>query len=467
MITQYLKGGYPILWVQTHEEDRAISAMGVEAVELGYECLSWDIAMGDGDPMSPLIGIESMEIHSIMFLKDYHKFIGGTEIFRTIKNLRDTLKTKKKHLIIVSPVVNIPIELEKDITLIDFPLPTQEELVGMAKDIIGKVNKDNNLSIKIDKEAMAAACGLTAFEAENALARSLVSTKKIDMSILEEEKLQGIKKSGLMEIGTAVKESELGGLDGLKKYLHNRKKGFWDTNLPTPRGILLVGLPGAGKSLSSKVTASVLGFPLVNLNIASLKGSRVGESEKNMSQALSLIDAISPCVVMCDEIEKNVGGAISSNKTDGGTGSAMFGTLLTWMQESVKPKYVVATCNDVEDLLAVSQGALLRRFDDIFFLDLPNDKERKQILKIMNKRYGTKHKLPLTKKMMNWTGAEIEKFVVASIYDGEESALENIKPIYIQNKDNIEKTRGWAKNNARYATIQDNPKKAKERRLSL
>ena len=467
----YLKAGYPCLWVQTHEEGRAISQLSREAD--GYSIYSWDIVAGlkdhtSGqvrqmpDPLKPLQAVPTLPESSILFLKDFHKFISAIEVFRTIKNIIPILKATDRHLVIVSPALSIPVELEKDITVLPFQLPTVEELLETATRII----QENELNISIDERAIAAGKGLTLHEAENAMALSLVTEKTFSKKIIEKEKLQAIRKSGLMELYEAVPEDQLGGLEPLKRYIHNRKRGFEDPCLPAPRGILLVGLPGAGKSLTAKVTASVLDFPLIRLDIASLKGSLVGESEAKMRQALSLIDAVAPCVVWIDEIEKALGGVQSSNKTDGGTTSSMFGYLLTWMQESRTPKYIIATSNDIDDLLTISQGALLRRFDDIFFVDLPSLDERQEILSIMNKRYNTNLSLDVCSKMEGWTGAEIEKFVIASIYDGVDEAFQNIKPVYHQNREKIEKAREWARFNARLANGNGKAEK-KGRRIAI
>jgi len=471
-IVNYLKAGYACLWVQTHEESRAISSISEQAAD--YFKFSWDISRGFQDhstgqvrllqdPLKPLQEIPQLPESSIIFLKDFHKFIGAVEIFRTVKNLIPVLKATDKHIIFVSPVVNIPVELEKDITLVHFELPSVQEIIDIASRIV----QENDLKIKVDEKALAAAKGLTLQEAENALALSLVQEKSFSKKVIENEKLQAIRKSGLMELYEPVQEDQLGGLDNLKQYIKNRKRGFENQDLPTPRGILLVGLPGAGKSLSAKVIASVLDFPLIRLDISSLKGSLVGESEAKLRQALALVDAVAPCVVWIDEIEKALGGVQSSNKTDGGTTSAMFGYLLTWMQESKTPKYIVATSNDIEDLLTISQGALLRRFDDVFFVDLPTVQERQEILTIMNKRYKTNYSSDLCLRMENWTGAEIEKFVISSIFDGVEEAFSNIKPIYLQNRDKIEKAREWAKFNARFASKIDKSKEIKERRIAI
>jgi len=468
----YVRAGYPALWVQTHEEDRAISSLSREVED--YQTFSWDLIGGlkdhqtgqirqMPDPIKPLMTIPTLPETSMIFLKDFHKFITSVEIFRTIKNLIPILKATDRHLVIVSPIINIPVELEKDITILPFELPTIGELVEIAQKIIS----ENELSIPIDEKTISVGKGLTLQEVENVIALSLVEKKTISKKILEAEKLQAIRKSGLMELYEPVPEDELGGLEPLKKYIHNRKKGFENENLPRPKGILLVGLPGAGKSLSAKVTASVLDFPLIRLDIASLKGSLVGESEAKMRQALSLIDAVSPCVVWIDEIEKALGGVQSSNRTDGGTTSAMFGYLLTWMQESKSPKFIVATSNDIDDLLSISQGALLRRFDDIFFVDLPSEKERIEILNIMNCRYNTDIPTNIVSNMEGWTGAEIEKFVISSIYDGIEDAFVNIKPIYHQNRDKIEKAREWAKFNARFANGDGQNAVKKDRKIKM
>jgi SpoVK/Ycf46/Vps4 family AAA+-type ATPase len=269
-----------------------------------------------------------------------------------------------------------------------------------------------------------------------------------------------------MELYKPVDESELGGLDVLKTYLHNRRRGFDPANgiSAFPKGIILVGLPGGGKSLSAKVTASILGMPLVRLDISALKGSLVGESEQKMRQALKVIDAVAPCVCWIDEAEKALSGVQSSGKTDGGSSAGMFSTLLTWMQESITPKYVVATVNDIDTLLEISQGAFIRRFDDVFFVDLPSREDRVKILSIMNKRYGTRCECKVVDQMECWTGAEIERFVIASLYDGAEVAMANVHPIYQQNRAKIDAARDWAKDNARLANGKDSaavePKKA-------
>lgn len=468
---EYLIAGYPCLWIETHEEFRAIQVLAHEAH--GYSIYSWDLVSGLKEhatgqvtscstPIKVLETIKSMGSGTVVFLKDFHKFLSNVEVLRSVKNLIPILKANDKHIIFISPIVSIPVELEKDVNILPFVLPTVDELIKIAE----KMVKDNNLNVKVDRQIISSAKGLTLQEAENAMARSLVEKKDFDRNILEEEKLQIIKKSGLMEIFEPVPVDQLGGLDELKNYIYKRKKGFQpESKLPTLKGILLVGVPGGGKSLSAKVIASVLECPLVRLDIGSLKGSKVGESEARMRAALATIDAIGFCVVWVDEIEKVLSGVLSSGQVDAGTTSTMFGTLLTWMQESKSPHYIIATCNQIEDLLAISQGALLRRFDDIFFVDTPSRSEREEIIKIMNKKYNTKLNHDLADRTEGWTGAEIEKFVIASIYEGEEEAFKNIKPISKQNEAILSKAREWSKYNCRLANSKETEIKSEGRKI--
>lgn len=455
----YIKAGYPVLWTQTHEENRVIDDFAAQMPQ--YQAFSWDIVNGlqnirkgvsvrMDDPVAPLTKIQEMDSGVLLFLKDYHEFVRSPEVKRTIRNLVDHLKATSKHLIIVSPVVKVPVELEKEVTVVPFALPTFSELKRVAENLV----ESNGLKCGILDEAIYASKGLTLPEAENAYSLSLVKTGELDKGVVEKVKLNAVRQSGKMEIYEPVAENELGGLDALKEYVRRRKDAFRDTANP-PKGIIMVGLPGAGKSLAAKVIASMLDVPLLRLDVGALKGSLVGESEANMRDALAMIDAVSPCVVWLDEIEKGLGGVQSSNRTDGGTTSNMFGSLLTWMSESKAPKYIVATCNDIKDLLSISQGALIRagRFDDVFFVDLPNDTERTVIFEIMNRRYGTNFAPEEYAQITDgWTGAEIEKFVSASRFDGDQDAFDSIRPIFLSNEENLKTARSWASANARPAS---------------
>ena len=468
MISPYLKAGYPILAVRTYEPDRAqeVFTREILANDSTYSCYTWNILKGIAQleinqegllcqqqvsNEQPLNWLNTQPQNIVLFLWNYHRFLNSFEIVQALQDGRDTWKENFRHVVMLVPDIILPKEIEKSVTIIDFHLPGRDEMEKVIADtktgIEGKIeHKDEDNDVLVN-----AARGMTLFEAENAFALSAVTSKRFDPDIIAEHKLQIIKKSGFMELYPPVLESELGGLDNYKAYIHNRKRGFYDPNIPgsaKPKAVLLFGLPGGGKSLSAKVTASVLGFPLIRLDISGLKASRVGETEQNTRYAWNTIKAIAPVVVWCEEIEKVFGGVKSSSQSDGGTTASMFGLFLTEMQECTEPVFFVMTCNDIDELLSISQGALIRRFDDIFFVDIPSLEERKAILSIMNRRYNAQHDLDLVSYMEGWTGAEIEKFVKNSIYDGPQKAFSHIKPIYSQNKQVIENARRWAQSNA-------------------
>ncbi len=475
-ISDFVSAAIPVIWVQTHEDSRMLDLMAGFRNERGFSVMSYDvvnqlkavhttpgqqIAAADMAQISDPVGAvqfftEQGKVEApsgknpaaILVILDAHKLVGNIAFIRAIKDFIAS-KAFLKHVFLVSHTNMIPEELEKEVMLAHMSLPSTADLERLAV----QLKNENGLgALSWDGDIIKAVSGLTELEATSAYSLSLVKNERqFVRTDLEKFKLEAVKKSGMMEIFPAVDEGELGGLEKLKKYMHSRAAGFNDPSLPTPTGILLMGLPGGGKSLSAKVIASILKMPLIKLDIASLKSKYVGESESKMGQALNLIDAISPAVVWLDEIEKSVGGVLSSNHSDGGTSSAMFGKLLTWMQESKKPKFIVATCNDIQPLLEVSHGALIRRFDDVFFVDTPSDSEKKEILKIHNKKYAAQVPEEAVSSMHNWTGAEIEKLCKSSRFEGFEQAMANIRPIYHQNKNLFEKMRDWANKNARPA----------------
>jgi SpoVK/Ycf46/Vps4 family AAA+-type ATPase len=243
----------------------------------------------------------------------------------------------------------------------------------------------------------------------------------------------------------------VGGLELFKQYLNNRMKAFEPGNdhLPKPKALLLVGIPGTGKSLSCKAAASILNWPLIRLDISSLKGSLVGESERKIRQATSTIDAFGKAVVWLDEIDKVFSGIKSSGHTDGGTTSGMFGHFLTWMQETRSPVLVMATANNISELPPEFMRA--GRFDSMFFVDIPTLTERLEIIRIMNARYGSKIPFECSEKLQGWSGAEIEQLAKDSLFDGLDAALESIVPLSRTMKEEITALREWARTRARKA----------------
>lgn len=478
MFVDHLKAGFSVLMIETQEESRAMQHFGNIAKDAGYSIHSWDLVKGFKsdtihekieNPAEALNRLSGLPDKSVVFMLDFHKFLESVQVFRMLKNTIPSLKGASKHIVFISPVVNLPVEVEKDITVLDFDLPSANQLIELAEGIV----KDNALEFPVNREDIGSAKGLTMDEAENTLSLSVIQHGKYNRASIEDHKLQTIKKSGLLELINPKPLDQLGGLDLLKKYVENRKEGYRKDDLPEPKGILLVGPPGTGKSLASTVIASVLSFPLVNFSLSAMKGGIVGETQKNMKKATKIIDALYGSVVRMDEIEKALAGAQGGGRGDSGVGTEQFGFLLSWMEESLSPKFIVGTANDLEAIMSMSQGALLRRFDDIFFVDLPTHEGKEEILRIMINKYDpccqekeirnvTDAYVP---RMDNWSGAEIEKFVKAAMFDGLESAFANTKTVYSMNSSNIEAAREWARKNCRMASSES--KHTEGRRLNV
>jgi SpoVK/Ycf46/Vps4 family AAA+-type ATPase len=261
--------------------------------------------------------------------------------------------------------------------------------------------------------------------------------KQFCPDIITEQKKQMIRRTGLMEFWPPVPIDQVGGLEPFKQYLTNRMKAFEPGNehLPKPKALLLVGIPGTGKSLSCKAAASILTWPLIRLDVSALKGSLVGESERKIRQATATIDAFGRAVVWLDEIDKGFSGVKSSGHTDGGTTSSMFGHFLTWMQETQSPVLVMATANNINELPPEFMRA--GRFDAMFFVDIPTIIERREIIHIMNTRYGSKIPDDFAESLQGFSGAEIEQLAKDSLFDGLQTALESIVPLSRTMKDYV------------------------------
>jgi len=371
------------------------------------------------------------------------------EIIQEIQNSIPAWKASGCSLAMVGPPVSLPREIGTFFTILDFNLPTLTELRLIQEELAQSVG------VQVAEDAVEAALGLTEFESETAFALSLVLKKRFCPEVITDQKMQMIRRTGLMEFWPPVPADMVGGLDLLKRYLSNRKKAFEPGNehLPKPKALLLVGIPGTGKSLSCKAAASIFNWPLIRLDISALKGSLVGESERKIRQATATIDAFGKGVVWLDEIDKGFSGVKSSGRADGGTTSGMFGHFLTWMQETKSPILVMATANNIQEL----PPEFLRagRFDAMFFVDLPTTKERREIIQIMNNRYQSDIPEGYETQLMGWTGAEIEQLAKDSLFDGLEEAKESIVPLSKTMKEDIDSLQQWAKTRARQASISE------------
>ena len=490
-----IRAKYPLIYILSWEE-RRIEAMLVRiAAQLNQRLYAWTVTSGvmavdtvrptEVDPgaksaLQVLTHIENSREAALYLLKDFHPFLGAAQmppdpaVVRKVRDLVQPLKESRKTVLFLSPVLSLPPELEKEITLVDFSLPAPEELEEALDRVIRSARSQSGLRLELSPEdreqTLRAARGLTVSEAENVFAKSVVITRQFDPEIIITEKKQLIRKSNILEYYEAAEEmSYVGGMDELKAWLHKRRLAFTEQarafGLPEPRGLLLLGVQGGGKSLIAKAVSTMWKLPLLRLDMGRVFGELVGASEENMRAALRLAEAVSPAVLWIDEIEKGLSGLASSGRSDAGTAARVFGSFLVWMQEKTAPVFVIATSNDITLL----PPELLRkgRFDEIFFVDLPDFEERQEIFFIhLHKRRWDPDRFDLSRlarEADGFSGAEIEQTVIAGLYDAfeagreleEEYLLSNITqsiPLSQTMREHVTTLRNWARTHARPAS---------------
>lgn len=490
-LSTYLRAGYPGLAIISSEEARAEAEIAAVCTSLKRNLHAWSSTEGlidvkdkrvtaCPDPLDALQLMENMfssaEPRHVVLLRDLQLHLDQSDPM-LVRRLKDTLRLAKAGghaLILLGCRLKLPAELEHEFTQVDFSLPDVSQL-GVVLDGIVKSAKIKNLHEVMREAALQSALGLTTTEAENAFALSVVETKGIDHKIIAREKARTLKKNGLVEVvETTTSLDDIGGLGLLKEWLQRRAGAFSNSakayGLPSPKGLLIVGIPGTGKSLTAKATASAFGLPLLRLDMGRVFGGIVGQSEANLRSVIQTAEAISPCVLWIDEIEKGFSGSQSSGSTDGGTSSRVFGSFLSWMQEKDKPVFVVATANDVSKL----PPEFLRkgRFDELFFVDLPDQLERAQIWDIVIARHKRKpadfDPGELARACDQFTGAEIEAAFIDSLHegyaDGREprtsdilDAVSDTTPLAKLMDGQIAALRHWAKGRAREAASRVTP----------
>jgi AAA+ superfamily predicted ATPase len=493
-ITNYLRAGYPGLYLVSCEEARIEAEMKAIATALNHRLFSWSVTEGladtaDGhtrdapDPIAVLTALDELPENTVVLLKDFHQFIEDSNpvLVRKVKESLRVGKTKGKALVIVGCRLALPSELEREFVVVQFALPDKQQLAVVLDNIAtsAKLPKPENDQ---REQLLDAACGLTSIEAENAFALSVVEEGQLSPQSVAREKANEVKKGGLLEIcSLAASLDDIGGLEVLKGWLLQRQEAFGREaqayGLPSPKGLLIVGIPGTGKSLTAKATASVFQRPLLKLDAGRLFGGLVGQSEGNLRSVIATVEAIAPCVLWVDEIEKGFSGSRSSGATDGGTSARVFGTLLSWLQERTAPVFVVATANDVTQL----PPELLRkgRLDEIFFVDLPNQAEREAIWKIQIGKYGRSAEkfdlVQLARATEGLTGSEIEQLFIDALYDAFNRRAEptdlsiamllnDLVPLSKLMSEQIDALRRWAKGRARLATPA--PAQSQSRRIA-
>ncbi|MGN6108350.1 MAG: AAA family ATPase [Kofleriaceae bacterium] len=485
-IEDLIKARYSLIWITSPEETRVEESLRKLSVEREMRLEVWSItegfktiANGQGtrdvkDPMKAIDHVMRAEGRALFVLRDFHPFLKEPAVVRRLRDAATELRKTKKSLLILSPVTKIPPELEKSISaVLDWELPNRAEIEGAARKVLPNLPAATQQVIESDptfmERVVEGALGLTLIEAENVFAKSAVRTHTFDLETILEEKKQIIRKSGLLEYYEHREEfSDVGGMEILKDWLVKRRNAFSsrarDFGLPLPKGILMIGVPGTGKSLTAKAVGALWQMPLLRLDVGKIFGGLVGSSEENIRNVIKTAEAIAPAILWIDELEKGFSGTGSSGQTDGGTTSRVFASFITWLQEKTSPVFVIATANNVHQL----PPELLRkgRFDEIFFCDLPDRDDRRQIIDIhLRKKNRDPSRFDLDKVVeatVDFSGAELEQAVVAALYDafdtgndltteGLVTTLRDIVPLAITMREQIETMREWARTRARPA----------------
>lgn len=491
----FLRARFTLMVLVTTEEERALQAIK-GACEKKRACLAWDLAEGyqsltgpanppaARDPLAALEQVDKAEGDALFVLKDFHECWGNAQIKRKLRSVAQRLTYTRKSILVLTPSAKIPEELKDQAVVIELPPPDAAELEGVLDRLTQTPGARVNLTPLGREKLVQAALGLTTSQAQRVFARAIVSNGVLDdrdIGLVTEEKKQIIRESEALEF-YAVTETpdDVGGLGVLKEWLRSRERAFTqearDYGLPAPKGIALIGIPGTGKSLTAKMIGGLWRLPLLRLDVGALFGSLVGESEERTRRALRLAETVAPCIIWIDEMEK----ALAHGGLDSGTSTRVFGTILTWMQEKTAPCFVVATANDISAL----PPELLRRgrFDEIFFLDLPTEAERAEILAVHLRK---RRRLPqdfdlagLARRSEGYVGAEIEQSIIDAMYRAFNErreftsadvadALQKQVPLSVSQREVITALRNWLREGRAQSASFAEMREAEERFVPL
>ncbi|MDZ4857536.1 MAG: AAA family ATPase [Candidatus Hydrogenedentes bacterium] len=493
-----VRARYSLLYIVTWEEDRARRVLLDLAGAMNKHLFEWSITDGlrsmngspEGrtaakrlrEPLAVLNEVLQADVSALYILKDFHVYLETPEIVRQLRDLASALRRTKKTLILLSPTLLVPPELEKSLTIIDMPLPSYEVLSELLEHTIRSGGASKKFDVRLspaDRDAMVkAAQGLTLTEAENAFAHAIVNDGTLgpdDVKAVAAEKRQVIRKSGLLEFYEVHDDlAGVGGMNLLKDWLRKRIRAFGqdarEYGLPQPKGILLLGVQGCGKSLAAKTISAAWRLPLLRMDMSMIFQSYIGSSEQNMRKALHIAESVAPVILWVDEIEKAFAGVAGSGSGDSGTTARVVGTFLTWLQEKTAPVFLVATANDVQGL----PPELLRkgRFDEVFFVDLPGEFERAEIFAIhlakMKRNPSVFDVTNLAKASEGYSGAEVEQAIVSAMHDsffaGRDVTTDDILgsiremvPLSKTMRERIAELREWARTRARPVTTARQP----------
>ncbi|HNT74482.1 MAG TPA: AAA family ATPase [Anaerolineae bacterium] len=470
----YLRARFTLIVLATVEEERAVQTVQALCERAKRPALTWDA--GDGfarlagrgtlptarDPLTALDALlQSGEENAVFVLKDFHDFWGDPRIKRKLRNAAQQLKQARKAIIVTTPLTKVPEELKDEAVVVELALPTADALSTVLERLTEVPAVKVRLTPLGREKLVQAALGLTTAQAQRVFSKAVVREGVLDdrdIELVMEEKKQIIRESEALEFYSVTETpDDVGGLGALKAWLRLRERAFTqearDYGLPAPKGIALIGIPGAGKSLTAKMIGGLWRLPLLRLDVGALFGGLVGESETRTRRALHLAETVAPCIVWIDEMEK----ALAHGNTDSGASTRVFGAILTWMQEKVASCFVVATANDISAM----PPELLRkgRFDEVFFLDLPNQQEREEIFTVhirKRKRLPQDYDIPrLAQACEGYVGAEIEQAIIDAMYIGFNDggrefttddvldALRRLVPLSVSQREAVAGLRAW------------------------
>jgi ATP-dependent 26S proteasome regulatory subunit len=473
-LRELIRSGWRLIALETFEEERAINLLERVAQACERRCLTWSLASGlgltetgEGSFDAGLLAVEADEEPALFVMLDAHRLLDHDTALRRLRDLLPTLGARRQCIVLVGPVFHLPMELVREAGRIELPLPAAAEL----RHLFGRVLEQSGQAVENPHmgNAVRGSLGLAATEAVRVFRKAVRAAGQLDERAVAEivrDKRRALRRTPALSFhDDATELADVGGLGELKHWLAERRRAFTDEarqfGLPSPRGLLLLGVQGCGKSLSAKAVAREWQFPLLRLDLSAAFGGGPQRPEAAMREAIQVAESLAPAVLWIDEIEKGFAATAEDPSA-----SRVFGSFLTWLAEKQSPVFVVATANDVAGL----PPELLRRgrFDDLFFVDLPTPAEREEVLAIHLRKRGRD---PLQYKLdeialaaERLTGAEIEQVVTAALYvafaESREvadadllNAIEETVPLYDTYEERIKELRDWARGRARPASL--------------
>jgi adenylate kinase family enzyme len=477
-----IKSKYPVIFVESIDEEYVVNQLRQMADQLGLIFYQWSVTAGlqrgfkegpyyqTGDPEKMIKTILSLiksdrSESGLFVLKDFEKHLENSILLRLFKDLVNLIRNTKNTIVILSPEYKLPKDIEPDTAHIVGGYPDEKEIASVLKGTFNELikNEKGTISLAVDEiqKVIKSLKGLSVQQIRNVINQCFIDDHLIDikdLSTIESCKKKLFDQEGLLEFCITEDKENIANFDHLKRWLNERKESFlWEaSSLPPPRGVLLMGVQGCGKSLAIKAVAKELGLPLYRLDIGRLYGQYIGQTEQNLRKALAIVDKLSPLCLWIDEIEK--GFAASAGESDGGVSQRVLGTFLTWMQERKSKCFLAATANDIYRL----PPEFLRkgRFDEIFFVDLPDQEIRRSLFIIHLRKRGLNPEefncQLLSEKAVDFSGAEIEQAVISALYRASSKKepvsthhiLEQIdltKPLALLKQEETTSLREWAK----------------------